>query len=77
MKDTSLQMKVKRLLSILEEVEVTSEIAWKAGELKRDYKCRLMDALIAATALGLNLKLVTRNSKHYEKIIELEIEKPY
>ena len=77
MKDTLVQMKVKKLLSILEKVEVTSEIAWKAGELKRDYKCRLLDALIAATALGLNLKLVTRNTKHYEKIVELQIEKPY
>jgi predicted nucleic acid-binding protein len=73
MKDTLVQMKVKRLLSILERVEVTSEIAWKAGELKRDYKCRLMDALIAATALKLNSNLVTRNTKHYEKIVGLQI----
>ncbi len=77
MKDSSVQMKVKRLLNILEKVEVTSEIAWKAGELRRDYKCRLMDALIAATAMKLNLKLVTRNVKHYEKVIGLEIELPY
>jgi predicted nucleic acid-binding protein len=77
MKDSSVQMKVKRLLNILEKVEVTSEIAWKAGELRRDYKCRLMDALIAATAMKLNLKRVTRNVKHYEKVIGLEIELPY
>ncbi|MCK4736099.1 MAG: PIN domain-containing protein, partial [Methanophagales archaeon] len=61
----------------LEKVEVTSEIAWTAGELRRDYKCRLMDALIAATAMKLNLKLVTRNVKHYERIKGLEIEEPY
>jgi predicted nucleic acid-binding protein len=77
MRDILVQMKVRRLVRILEKVEVTSEIAWKAGELRRDYKCRLMDALIAATALKLNLKLVTRNVKHYERIKGLEIEEPY
>ncbi|MCK4731813.1 MAG: type II toxin-antitoxin system VapC family toxin [Methanophagales archaeon] len=77
MRDILVQMKVRRLVRILEKVEVTSEIAWKAGELRRDYKCRLMDALIAATAMKLNLKLVTRNIKHYERIKGLEIEEPY
>jgi predicted nucleic acid-binding protein len=77
MRDILVQMKVRRLTRILEKVEVTSEIAWKAGELRRDYKCRLMDALIAATALKLNLKRVTRNVRHYEKIKGLEIEEPY
>jgi predicted nucleic acid-binding protein len=77
MNDSSVQMKVKRLLNILEKVEVTSKIAWRAGEIKRNYKSRLMDALIAATALGFNSKLVTRNVKHYEMIGDLEIEKPY
>lgn len=77
MKDMLVQMKVRRLVGLLEKAEVTSEMAWKAGELKRDYKCRLMDALIAATAMKLNLKLVTRNVKHYEKIAGLEIEEPY
>ena len=77
MKDILVEMKVRRLVRILEKVEVTSEIAWKAGELRRDFKCRLMDALIAATALKLNLKLVTRNVRHYEKIKGLEIEEPY
>jgi predicted nucleic acid-binding protein len=77
MGDILVQMKVRRLTRILEKVEVTSEIAWKAGELRRDYKCRLMDALIAATALKLNLKLVTRNVRQYEKIKGLEMEEPY
>lgn len=77
MKDMQVQMKVRRLVGILEKAEVTSEIAWKAGELKRDYGCRLMDALIAATAMKSNIKLVTRNIKHYENIAGLEIEEPY
>jgi len=77
MKDILVQMKVRGLVRILEKVEVTSEIACKAGELKREYKCRLMDALIAATALKLNLKLATRNVRHYERIPWLEIEEPY
>lgn len=76
-RDMLIRMKVRRLVKILEKVVVTSEIAWKAGELKRDYNCRLMDALIAATALNLDLKLVTRNIKHYETITGLEIEEPY
>ncbi len=77
MNDILVQIKVKRLLSIFEKVQVTSEIALRAGELKRKYRCRLMDALIAATALELNSKLVTRNIKHYEKIADLEVKKPW
>jgi len=77
MKDILVQIKVKRLLNILGKVKVTSEIAWRAGEVRRNYKCRLMDALIAATALELNSKLVTRNVKHYEKVMGLEVEKPW
>lgn len=77
MNDILVQIKVKRLLNIFEKVQVTSEIALRAGELKRKYRCRLMDALIAATSLELNSRLVTRNIKHYDKIMYLQIMKPW
>jgi len=37
----------------------------------------LMDALIAATAIGVNAELATFNKKHYGAIKELKIIQPY
>jgi hypothetical protein len=33
--------KAKEYLREIEEVEVTSKIAWRAGEIKRNYKSRI------------------------------------
>ena len=71
------QEKVKNLLKIMYSIPVNSKIAWKAGELKRKYNSRLMDALIAATAYELKVNLATRNIKHFGMISEIKIEQPY
>jgi predicted nucleic acid-binding protein len=56
------------LLGGLHIVEVTREIAEKAGDYKRDMKghrLELMDCLIAATAYCNRAILATGNVKHY------------
>lgn len=58
------------LLGSLETIEITLEIADKAGELIRSWRTRGVvledaDALIAATALDYDLALVTTNAKHF------------
>ncbi|MDO8754119.1 MAG: type II toxin-antitoxin system VapC family toxin [Anaerolineales bacterium] len=58
------------LLDSLETIDITIEIADKAGELIRSWRTKGMilgdaDALIAATALNHDLALVTTNEKHF------------
>ena len=59
-------------IKVCKTENVTPEIAFKAGELFRQYRTRgitltSIDCLIAATALVRNLKIATRNVKHYPK----------
>ena len=58
------------LLNSMETIDVTIEIADKAGELIRLWRTKGMilgdaDAVIAATALNHGLALVTTNEKHF------------
>ncbi|MBS7249249.1 MAG: type II toxin-antitoxin system VapC family toxin [Candidatus Freyarchaeota archaeon] len=67
---------VERLLKIMHRVDVNSEIARKAGELRREYGVELPNAIIAATALILGAELVTRNIKHYKTIKKIKLKTP-
>jgi len=49
----------------------------KAIELKRQSKIKLADAVIAATAIVNNFKLVTRNVDDYKVVKELEVFNPF
>lgn len=58
------------LLDSLETIDITIEIADKAGELIRSWRTKGVvlgdaDAIIAATALNHELALVTTNFKHF------------
>jgi len=59
------------LLSLLERVSLSSDIARLAGEMRRDIglnKLSLPDAAIAATAAHLGHTLVTRNTRDFEQL---------
>jgi len=45
--------------------------------LKRQSKIKLADAVIAATAIVNNFKLVTRNVDDYKVVKELEVFNPF
>ena len=49
----------------------------KAVDIRKTFKSKLPDAIIAATAIVNNLSLITRNTKDFEKIQELEVIDPY
>jgi len=65
---------LRKLLGLGETVEVDSEVALRAGELRalsrRLYgrKMKLPDALVAATAFLHSATLVTRNTEHFEHL---------
>ncbi len=75
--DEKKNMLIAELLGLFEKVEVNSTIARSGGILKRVHGVAVTDALIAATALSLGCKLLTRNVKDYEMIKGLALEKPY
>lgn len=59
------------LLSLLERVPLSGDIARRAGELRRHVglnKLSLPDAAIAATAAHLGCVLVTRNTRDFEQL---------
>lgn len=49
-------------------------LAKSAGDLRREYKLELGDAIIAATALAWDATLLTRNVRDFKKIPGLQIQ---
>ncbi|OGM13169.1 hypothetical protein A2V80_01080 [Candidatus Woesebacteria bacterium RBG_16_39_8b] len=74
MTEESEVVKVNRLLAPLKIVDLTKQIAKKAGELVRLGQIdSFQDAAIAAIALYLGAQLATQNRKHFEKVRDLKI----
>ncbi len=72
---------IEMLLSLLKTVEVTSDIAREAGMLlsrfRRSHGLTPLDAIIAATALTLDVPLGTRNVKDFSFVPGLRATCPY
>lgn len=70
-----------QLLSTLKVVDVNAVIASRGGLLRRDYGrshgVGLNDALIGATALEMQLQLLTLNVKHYPELDKQHVKKAY
>ena len=49
----------------------------KAVDIRKTFKTKIPDAIIAATAIVNKLALITRNTKDFEKIEGLEVLNPY
>lgn len=77
MDDPSEMDEAEKLLGLFEEVNVDPVIARRAGEYVRKYGSAFPNAAIAATCVLRGAKLVTRNTKHYQSIPEVELEVPY
>jgi len=57
--------------------EVDELVALKTIALRLNYKIKLADAIIAATALHYHLTLITRNTTDFKKIKGLKLIDPY
>ncbi len=69
--------KTLHFLGNFTKVHVENRVATLAGDLKREYGIDLPDALIAASAIITHSVLITNNIKDFEKIPELQLQKPY
>lgn len=69
--------KARALLSLFEEFALNHMIADCCIQLRSDYKIKLPDAIIAATALVNDKVLVTRNVDDFVKIKGLDVFNPF
>ena len=64
---------VRTLLDAMIEVAVDRTVAETAGAIRRDHGLSVPDALVAATALGLRIPLITRNARHFRAVTGLVV----
>jgi predicted nucleic acid-binding protein len=64
---------IKSLLNDCEEISLTSEIKNKTIELRKKYKIKLPDAIVAASAIIKKIPLITAD-KGFKQITELDLE---
>jgi len=68
---------IEDFIGLADILELTEEIANKTIDLRKVYKIKIPDAIIAATALVHKLSLITHNIKDFEKIQGLKVIDPY
>lgn len=56
--------------------ELEKDIKIKTVELRKQYKIKLPDAIIAATALVSDLQLITRNTADFKDLRKLQLLNP-
>ena len=69
-KKNQVSSKISNFRKFFSEIDLTPEIAKRAGEMNRDIVggLDLPDYIIAATAIEMGAKIVTLNKKHFSKI---------
>lgn len=63
------------IVHIFDKIDI--EVISISIDLRKKYKIKLPDAIIAATAISNNLILITRNTKDFENISEIKTINPY
>ncbi|WP_409019067.1 type II toxin-antitoxin system VapC family toxin [Dyadobacter sp. CY347] len=58
-------------------IELEKEIKIKTAEIRKKHSLKLPDAIIAATAITYDLILITRNTRDFANIAELNLINPY
>lgn len=71
------ERKATNFINALLTHQISPQIVERTISLRKQFRIKIPDALIAATALCHQLTLVTRNSNDFEHIPELLITNPY
>jgi predicted nucleic acid-binding protein len=70
--------KLKDLLGCFSELGVTTEVVDRAIEIRRERRrIKVPDAIVAASALVMNAKLVTRNADDFKNIKGIQVVNPF
>lgn len=64
---------IDTLLSTLTVIPLDSRLARLAGELRRIYRIKTPDSIIAATALSTGTTLITKNVRDFKNIVGLTL----
>ena len=69
----SMEREIEEIISLTDIVQITVPLIRSAGINRRTTHISLIDAIISATALELDLPIATLNVKDFEKVNELKI----
>lgn len=64
---------IERLLKLVIVIPLDSSVARIAGRIRREWRLKTPDSIIAATALSTHSSLVTRNTRDFKKVSGLEV----
>jgi toxin FitB len=67
---------LRKTLALFDEVDVSPQVAERAGQIRRATGIAVPDALIAATALQHGMAIMTRNVRHFKRVPGLELRVP-
>jgi len=67
----------QEFIAMAEIIGIDKIIIQNCIDLRKNYKIKLPDAIIAATALARNLNLITNNEKDFVMIQHLTVVNPY
>jgi predicted nucleic acid-binding protein len=68
---------IEEFISLANVYNLDESTVAKTIQIRRVYKTKLPDSIIAATAFCNNLILITRNTKDFDKIDGIEVINPY
>ncbi|TVQ93738.1 MAG: type II toxin-antitoxin system VapC family toxin [Bacteroidetes bacterium] len=71
------ELKFKELIKAAYVIDLDDDIVNNTIQIRKQYKTKLPDAIIAATALVNKLTIISRNIKDFDKIEGLEVLNPY
>ncbi|KKQ90246.1 MAG: hypothetical protein UT11_C0010G0008 [Berkelbacteria bacterium GW2011_GWA2_38_9] len=73
MSDAKIKKEAKLLLAQFKLLQINSSVTELAGQLRREHRLTIADAIIAATAISKDLILLSCNTKHFKIISDLRL----
>ncbi len=67
----------EELVETVEVIALSEEIILQTILIRRNYKLKLPDAMVAATAIVFDMAVVTRNEADFKKVVGLKIVNPH